>query len=205
LFQGRTDITRTINGQDTFPWAADGQIKTVAGSLINQYRLPVDFPRTYFAVGHGSSAFRLDDIPTLHCFSFIGFQWGTVDRYNSVELLNQNFVPLPVQVGGTVVGTSLSGSLLTNIFGINTDIFPAADIFAGFLATPSDKIGYLRFTSSNNSFEFCNVQYVGALRSSVSATRPARSGAVAVAEPVPGILLAGGLAGLFAAWRTRRR
>lgn len=144
----------------------------------------------------------------------IGFLWGSVDRYNSVEFLNEDFELLSMSFFGLNFGTALDGfEAAVRLAGLDPDdlLSPAAipELYVNFFFSQAEAVRYIRVRQTNNAFEFGNI----AIQQRVNGTTPTPPPLISVdplalavpaAVPEPAALLLFGLGALAAAALRRR-
>jgi len=114
----------------------------VSGSTGGQYSAPTGDATNYYSVGPSTSTPATVNLAGLGSIQQISLYWGSVDKYNTLELLAGSTV-LATITGSDVVG-SPDGTTSYNVV-INL--------------TPSEtgSITGLQFSSSENAFEFDNL------------------------------------------------
>ena len=131
--------TTTFNGLTSLPagFTAIGTTPTnpvVSGSQSNVYLAPTGDTSTYLSVGTGSIT------DTLKGSTYFGFDWGSVDNYNTLALADSS--------GNVTYYTGGGLGVLVN--GNNS-------YFVNFYSTPGTTFTQATFSSSTNSFEIDNV------------------------------------------------
>ena len=133
---------------------SNGMVMTAAGSIGGVRAAPAGTPTggVYRSIGtNGSSTFDFSGFTRGRGLASASFYWGSVDRYNFVDLINS---------GGSVVRT-ISGSDLPQFNGNQTLPITNRRVFFGF--QPQEAVTAIRLRSTGNAFEFDNIAVAGAV------------------------------------------
>lgn len=146
-------------------------------SVLDTYAQPFGGTGYYYEVGPGTSTPGIIDLTNFGNIVDISFIWGSVDTYNTLQILDGS-----MNVLYTIVGNDIFNPANGNQTNPNTN--PLVDL--GFTGTDVTNVSYLKFSSTVNAFEIDNL-------------------AVAVPEPGTWALMLFGFAGIGMALRRRRR
>ena len=119
--------------------------KIVQGSVSGQYAAPAGDSTKYLTTGTGKAVVVADK-----GYQSVGFYWGSIDKYNTVSLLD-SFGKLIAKFTGADIppATGDTGSAATNRY-VSYTLDPGS-VFSGIKA--------IVFESTSNSFEVDNVAF----------------------------------------------
>jgi hypothetical protein len=120
----------------------------VTGTLSGQYAQPFGSTGNYWSIGPSTSSSGILDLSNFAQIGSVSFIWGSVDAYNTLEVLDR--------LGG-VLATFTGAHAAVNPDGnqSNPVTNPVARLWFGDEATQIN-IGGLRLTSNQNAFEVDN-------------------------------------------------
>lgn len=179
-----------------------------AGAPIDNTSCYLVAPQPFGFNGSSSISLTVDPAGALPALYF-GFQWGSIDSYNSLSLIaTDGETSIPVTFNGVLLGdgeTFGGGDLLAALTAAGVTAPEGYNTYVDFYFDASENFGGVIFGASGRAFEVDNLAY------STTAQTPnpspfVTSSGIAVGVPAPASvgLLGAGLAGA-AALRGRRR
>lgn len=142
----------TYDFDTTIPVFTGGAI--VPTSQSGQFARPYGASGNYYSVGPSTSSPGTIDLSLFSDIGQLSFIWGSVDRYNTIEVLSRTGAVLQSFTGSDVINSQFGNQSLPS-----TNPLVTLDI------TGSDQtnIGGIRLRSSSNAFEIDNISVQAAV------------------------------------------